>query len=34
MDIGLTELEKGNDDVAQDFFEDVNKKLIEAHGSE
>ena len=31
MDIGLTELEHGNDETAQGFFEDVNKMLQEEY---
>jgi len=34
MDIGLEQLEKGNEDVAKDFFEDVQATLQEEHGSE
>lgn len=33
MDIGLEQLEKGNTDVAQGFFEDVNAKLQEEYES-
>lgn len=34
MHIGLTELEKGNEETAKGFFEDVNKKLLEANEDE
>lgn len=34
MDIGLEQLERGNTEVAQDFFEDVNATLQEAHAEE
>lgn len=34
MDIGLEQLEKGNVEVAQDFFEDVNATLQEQYDAE
>jgi len=33
MDIGLEQLEKGNTETAQDFFEDVNAALQEDYES-